>query len=87
LNADFVAKKIVDHHSTSSMFLDSLTARIRLISGDPSIREDFRDEMRRFLPAGPVVDTALSENYWLYLKALLDDDLRGLTSISNFSLL
>ncbi|MGB4572508.1 MAG: nucleotidyl transferase AbiEii/AbiGii toxin family protein [Rectinemataceae bacterium] len=87
VNADFIAQKIVDHHSTASVFLESLTARIGLIHDDPLIHEDFRNEMRRFLPVGPIVDTALSDDYWLYLQALLADDLRGLTPIINFSIL
>ena len=78
LNADFIDYKIVDHHITTSVFLESLTARIGIIGADPSIREDFRDEMRRFLPAGPIVDTALSDDYWRYLQAILADDFRKL---------
>jgi len=84
LNADFIARKIVDHHKTTSGFFDSLTARIGIISGDPSVQEDFRNEMRRFLPVGPIVETALSDDYWLYLQAIIADDLRGLTPIFNF---
>lgn len=79
LNADFIVRKIADHHKTTSEFLDSLMARIGIISGDLSIREDFRNEMRRFLPSGPIVDTALSDDYWLYLQAILADDLQKLT--------
>jgi hypothetical protein len=84
VNADLIAQKIVDHHISSSLFLDSLTACIGLIGDDPSIRQDFRNEIRRFLPTGPSVDTALSDDYWLYLQTLLADDLRGLTPKINF---
>ncbi|MFA6008069.1 MAG: nucleotidyl transferase AbiEii/AbiGii toxin family protein [Candidatus Shapirobacteria bacterium] len=80
LNTDFIALKIADHHKTMSEFLDSLTARIGLIGGALSIREDFRNEMRRFLPSGPIVETALSDDYWLYLLAILADDLQKLTN-------
>ncbi|MFZ3111094.1 MAG: nucleotidyl transferase AbiEii/AbiGii toxin family protein [Rectinemataceae bacterium] len=78
LNTDLIAHKIVDHHTTTTGFLDSLTARIGIIGADASIREDFRNEMRRFLPAGPIVETALSDDYWGYLQALLADDLQKL---------
>ena len=80
VNANFIARKIVDHHKTTSEFLASLTARIGLISGDSSIREDFRNEMRRFLPSGTIVETALSNDYWLYLQAIIADDLQKLTN-------
>ncbi len=79
LNADFIARKIVDHHRTSSEFLDLLTSRIKRISAGTSIREDFRNEMRRFLPSGPIVETALSNDYWFYLQAILADALQKLT--------
>ena len=79
LNTDFIAQKILDHHKTTSGFFDSLTARIGSIGADVSIREDFRNEMRRFLPLGPIVDTALSDDYWRYLQAILADDLQKLT--------
>jgi len=78
LNTDFIAQKILDHHKTTTGFFDSLTARIGSIGTDVSIREDFRNEMRRFLPAGPIVETALSDDYWGYLQALLADDLQKL---------
>ncbi len=77
LNADFIARKIADHHHTTSEFLDSLASRIKRIGDDPSIREDFRNEMRRFLPAGPIVETALSDDYWQYLQAILADAQHG----------
>ena len=80
LNTDLIAHKIVDHHKTTTGFLDSLTARIGSIGADASIREDFRNEMRRFLPSGPIVETALSDDYWRYLQAILADDLRKLTN-------
>ena len=78
LNTDFIAQKILDHHKTTTGFFDSLTARIGSIGTDVSIREDFRNEMRRFLPAGPIVETALTDDYWGYLQALLADDLQKL---------
>jgi predicted nucleotidyltransferase component of viral defense system len=81
VDADLIAKKVGYHGRTTSEFLGSLAARIELIKEDVSIREDFRNEMRRFLPAGPIVDLAISDDFWQYLKAILVDDLRAMRSM------
>jgi len=78
VSTDLITKKIADHQRKVPEFLDSLTTRIKDIGSDASVRESFHSEMRRFLPAGPMVDTALSAEYWLYLQSVLGDDLRKL---------
>lgn len=76
LNSDFIAQKMSDRHKTMTEFLNSFMERIGSIGTDSLIREDFRNEMRRFLPAGAIVNTALSDDYWRYLQSILGDTLK-----------
>ncbi len=78
VDKELIARKIGDHRRTPSEFLSSLQERIERIGTEKAIREDFRNEMRRFLPAGPTLQAALSEDYWLYLHAILTDTFRSI---------
>ena len=45
----------------------ALEGRLAGLRGQPHMRADFIEEMRRFLPAAAVRDTIDKEPYWSYL--------------------
>ena len=78
LDSGLVARKLIDHRSSPAIFLESLDMRIRALAGNPSFHGEFRHEMQRFLPAGKLIETALSDDYWRYLMDILAEDERKL---------
>jgi len=59
--------KIRDHKQKKAEFIAALDARLAALRGTPVARADFRNEMRRFLPAAVMRDTVEKEPYWNYL--------------------
>jgi cation diffusion facilitator CzcD-associated flavoprotein CzcO len=49
------------------------THRIKDLSTRPACREDFRCEMRRFLPESIARDTVEKDDYWSYLTGVVED--------------
>lgn len=68
-----LAGKIADHRSTAADFAASLGRRLDALRTEPSAREDFLREMRRFLPAGTVRGSLDNPDWWNYLMQLLAD--------------
>ena len=59
--------KIRDHKQKKAEFITALEARLAALRGTPDAQTDFRNEMRRFLPATVMRDTVEKEMYWNYL--------------------
>lgn len=73
LPAALIPAKITDHQRKRAQFQDQLHDRIGSLKNDPSIRNDFLKEMRRFLPAAAVRETVAQPAWWNYLTSVLDD--------------
>lgn len=66
-------RKIADHRRTAHEFAALLDRRLDALRTEPSAREDFQREMRRFLPAGTVRGSLDNPDWWNYLMQLLAD--------------
>ena len=73
LPGKLIPLKINDHQRTESEFVDLLRARVEAIKTRPEMREDFVEEMRRFLPVATARDTIETIPFWSYLTQLVDD--------------
>lgn len=73
LPGKLIPLKIRDHQHTQSEFTTLLQERTAALRSQPSMREDFMKEMRRFLPAATVRDTIEKEAYWTYLTGVIGE--------------
>lgn len=70
---DLIPHKLSDHRCTSQRFAQLLTQRCQLLASQPQLALDFRQEMRRFLPAQLVAQTVDQAVYWSFLTQLMQD--------------
>ena len=63
--------KINDRHQSTAEFLGLLNERKTKLQLDPLSRNDFIQEMRRFLPAHVVVGTVDNGEFWTYLTSVI----------------
>ncbi len=73
LPASLIPLKIRDHRRTGEDFSSLLRTRIKKLAVEPALREDFRKEMRQFLPASLARDTVERDSYWSYLTGAVED--------------
>lgn len=74
LSLDFVSRKIEDHKQSRKGFLTLLNNRKDiLIASDITSKQDFTEEMQRFLPSNVVKNTIRQDNYWEFLVNLISD--------------
>lgn len=66
--------KLRDRHCATQAFVDLVSARSLSLQNDPKWVDDFRQEMRRFLPAELVKDTVEQPAFWQYLTATVADE-------------
>lgn len=59
--------KLNDHKVTAQVFLEKATQRSAMLVNDPQVKTDFRNEMKRFLPAQLVEQTVNDDRFWVYL--------------------
>ncbi len=71
LPLDMIPKKILDRHRSTAEFLDLLNERKSQLQLDAALRDDFIQEMRRFLPARIVAETIENEAFWAYLTSVI----------------
>jgi predicted nucleotidyltransferase component of viral defense system len=74
LAVTLIPLKIHDHQRTPTEFISLLQGRVAKLKGQPAMRSDFMQEMRRFLPAAVVRETLENAAYWPYLISLLEED-------------
>jgi len=80
LKTTLVAAKIIDQHSTIPDFLALLNSRANLIRHDPDVWEEFKKEMKRFLPSGKIAQTAVNKDFWTYLITIIADECKSITA-------
>jgi hypothetical protein len=66
-----VPLKLRDHHCDTPRFLELLAERRQALLTEPQLYDDFREEMRRFLPTAVVVETVEQPAFWSYLTTLI----------------
>jgi predicted nucleotidyltransferase component of viral defense system len=65
--------KLQDRHQRIDYFLNCFDARVRLLKAQPEMAADFKQEMRRFLPAEHISKTLEQENLWGFIIYLIED--------------
>lgn len=68
-----IANKLHDHHCPQARYLQLLQERCAMLQTLPELAQDFRFEMRRFLPANLVASTAGKPEFWQILQQLVGD--------------
>lgn len=66
-----VPLKLRDHRCDVQRFLGLLAERRQALLSEPRLYDDFRAEMRRFLPAAVVAETVEQPAFWSYLTAMV----------------
>lgn len=73
LPARLIPLKVHDQRRENGEFTALLHERMKALKTEPSMRDDFMKEMRRFLPATAVRDTVEKSPYWEYLIQVVDE--------------
>jgi predicted nucleotidyltransferase component of viral defense system len=68
-----IARKLKDHHCEPDRYIRLLTERCQMLAKQAELATDFRQEMRRFLPAQIVQQTADRPEFWQFLTQLMLD--------------
>ncbi len=68
--------KLVDHRRGQDEFLRMLDARSQRLRSEPGLHDEFRQEMRRFLPAALATTTVEQGDFWAYVTGLVADESR-----------
>jgi predicted nucleotidyltransferase component of viral defense system len=68
-----IAQKLKDHHCEPRKYSQLLSARCQMLAEQAELAADFRQEMRRFLPARIVQQTADKPEFWQFLTQLMQD--------------
>lgn len=73
LPVPLVWKKVADRHFDPAQFIDLLSERVTSLL-DVQVHQSFVNEMKRFLPPGVVVDTVEKDDFWIYLRTLIQEE-------------
>ncbi len=68
---DLIPRKVADHRHKKAEFLKLLAKRSKGLTGDPGLRTDFVQEMKRFLPPQIITNTIEQPPFWDYLTQLV----------------
>lgn len=74
LPLELLPLKLQDRHCEPQAFVDLLNARSQSLQNEPKWADDFRQEMRRFLPFELVKDTVEQPAFWQYLTTTVADE-------------
>lgn len=77
LPATLIGSKIEDHQRTAGEFRELAQTRLTALTSDPSMRADFIEEMRRFLPATLARSTVENPAYWEVVTSTISDQVRA----------
>lgn len=66
-----VPLKLRDHRCDTPRFLELLAERRQALLSEARLHDDFRAEMRRFLPVAVVAETVEQPAFWSYLTTLV----------------
>jgi predicted nucleotidyltransferase component of viral defense system len=70
---NLISRKLQDHRCESQRYAVLLQERCQMLITHPELAIDFRQEMRRFLPAQIVQQTADKPEFWQFLTQLMQD--------------
>jgi hypothetical protein len=73
---ELIPRKLNDHRCDWERFVGLLAERQLALRSTPTTHADFRQEMRRFLPAALVAETVDSPDFWNYLTTVVADECR-----------
>lgn len=68
---DLLSSKLSDHQAPANEYLQAFAERAASMQSQPSIANDFRFEMRRFLPNQLMKNTVESDDFWAYVCGLM----------------
>lgn len=68
-----ITNKLQDHHCPQARYLQLLQERCAMLQTLPELAQDFRAEMRRFLPVNLVGNTSDKPEFWQMLQQLVSD--------------
>lgn len=68
-----VKYKIKDHQQLETLFIEKLQQRKKELLENTALEDEFKQEMRRLLPATTVKDTVNAEGFWDYIKQVVSD--------------
>jgi predicted nucleotidyltransferase component of viral defense system len=68
-----IPRKLKDHHCEPERYAKLLSERCQMLGEQPELAADFKQEMRRFLPAQIVQQTADKPEFWQFLTQLMQD--------------
>jgi predicted nucleotidyltransferase component of viral defense system len=68
-----IPRKLQDHRCEPERYAQLLTQRCKMLAEQAELAADFRQEMRRFLPAQIVAQTAEKPEFWQFLAQLMQD--------------
>ncbi len=66
--------KLDDRRCDKQTFADLLSARSKLLASDAELYADFKQEMRRFLPATLVTETVEQPAFWQYVTTTIANE-------------
>ncbi|WP_342244728.1 nucleotidyl transferase AbiEii/AbiGii toxin family protein [Pseudomonas sp. OTU5201] len=69
---ELLSNKLQDHNVAVDDFLRKGAERVNAVLTERPVKVDFRNEMRRFLPAEMVAQTVDNERFWDYLANEID---------------
>jgi predicted nucleotidyltransferase component of viral defense system len=70
---NLIPRKLEDHHCELERYTKLLTERCQMLQKKAELAADFRQEMRRFLPAQIVQKTADKPEFWQFLTQLMQN--------------
>lgn len=68
-----IPRKLQDHRCETERYAALLQERCQMLITQPELAVDFRQEMRRFLPAQIVQQTVEKPGFWQFLTQLMQD--------------
>ena len=68
-----LASKLQDHQCSTARYTELLTQRCHMLAQQSPLALDFRQEMRRFLPAQTVQQTVDLPAFWEFITQLMQD--------------
>ncbi len=70
---NLIPRKLQDHRCEVERYAKLLNERCQMLISQPELAADFRQEMRRFLPAQIVQQTADKPEFWQFITQLMQD--------------
>lgn len=72
-NIELIPHKLHDRNHTSKYFLDLFNERKKWLTENKVLQSEFKQEMRRFLPAEQVNQIIEKNNLWSFITYLIED--------------